>query len=598
MKKMMTLLLAFAAGGTMLRAQYFEATHGTTQNEYIESGINSSLGGTPFFPGHLMTGYNDIMGTHSVSVIRTDLTGSTTSGPPYFNNFIQYAINFSPIDTRGRRILNYTLTGDEILVWGDYCVQPGGVSDRFFLLSLDAAGNVINYTQDYQLPGPPPFEVQATSMCGSRMFGNVIYVCGWVQQVAGGIKQPIAMCLNPANGAVNWSQLYSVATLPANGDWIVNDIEESVTDIGGFSVAMVGYVVSKIGSKSSPVIPHACFNTVDALTGMPTSGVQAYGISNAQSSFEAINVAYGYTGGLPGFVVAGWQWSWTGMNNDMIAMRFDGAGMGIDFSTQLEYSAFPAPNEAYDVIERYSNVNAAFEYYVGGEIFGDAAVIKLDANGNPVANGEWVYGSTGNEKAVQLDFYDQAFDNSLSIFGQTNSPSLTAGLEDAYHLKSYFNGYLSSGCNVAMANPLSSNAGPYLMQYNVTPQPGPNAVLQLMPWAMGNHADLIPCFGTDPNGSNARQQQLPIANWLVDPMVYPNPLSGDNAVLTLQLGSFEGTVHLTLHNSLGQMVMEKEEQWMEGQSTLQLDLGKQEAGMYLLGISRNGHLTTHHVVVE
>lgn len=582
----------------MMRAQYFESTHGTTQNEYIESGINTSLNSTPFFPGHLMTGYTDLMGTTSVSIIRTDLTGSTTSGPPYFNNFIQYALNFSPIDTKGRRILNYTMAGDEILVWGDYCVQPGGVSDRFFLLKLDANGNVILFTQDYQLPGPPPFEVRATSMCGSRMFGNVIYVCGWVQQVAGGIKQPIAMSIDPNTGAVNWSQLYSVATLPANGDWIVNDLEESVTDIGGFSVALVGYVVSKIGTKSAPVIPHACFNTIDALTGLPTSGLQAYGISNCESSFEAINVAYGYTGGFPGFAVAGWQWSWTGQNYDMIAMRFDAAGMGIDFSTQMEYSAFPAPNEAYDIIERYSNVNGAFEYYVGGEIFGDAAVIKLDANGNPFANGEWVYGNTGNERAVQLDFYDQGFDNSLSIFGQTNSPALSAGGEDAYQLKAYFNGYLSSSCNVAMGNPVFTGAGGLLAQYNISTQQGPNPVLQLMPWAMGNHSDLILCSGTDPNGNNARQQQPAAMNLLADPVVYPNPLSQENAVLTLQLDAVAGAVQLTMHNSIGQLVMDKEEQVAEGQNTLQLDLAKLEPGVYVLNVNRNGQLTTHRVVIQ
>lgn len=123
-------------------------------------------------------------------------------------------------------------------------------------------------------------------------------------------------------------------------------------------------------------------------------------------------------------------------------------------------------------------------------------------------------------------------------------------------------------------------------------------MLQLMPWAMGNHSDLILCSGTDPNGNNARQQQPAAMNLLGDPVVYPNPLSQENAVLTLQLDAIAGAVQLTMHNSIGQLVMDKEEQVAEGQNTLQLDLAKLEPGVYVLNVNRNGQLTTHRVVIQ
>jgi hypothetical protein len=595
MKKIKLFMLAGLLSTVALHAQYFESSHGTAANEVIESGVNVSTASTPFFPGHIMAGSTDILGQSSVTVMRTDPTGSTTSGPPYFNNFIQYAVNNMPIEIRGRRVIDYTYLGDQILVWGDYTTTPGAVSDRFFLLSLSADGNTIFYTQDYQLPGSPPAEVRATSICASRMFPGVVYVCGWVQQVTGGLIEPIAMSIDGTTGNTYWSQRYSASTFPSNGNWVVNDLEESVTDIGGFSVALVGYVVSKIGaSKYTPVVQHPCFNTIDALTGLPTSGVQTYG---GDGAFNSINVAYGYTGSTPGFVMGGWLWSWTGQAPDMFAMRCDPYGMGVDFSQEIDFSYGPGPNWAYDVIERYSAANSAYEYYVGGEIFNDAAVIKLDATGTPVPNGEWTYGSNGHERAVQLDYYELPGDSSLSIFGSTNSSSLSAGGEDFYQLKAYFNGYLSSSCNVNMANSVYSWAYGYLTQYNVTAQSGPNPMIQLTPWAMGNQADFISCSGANTSGSNARMVQPKTETLTTE--LFPNPVSHENPLMTLQFNKTgAGEVQLCLRNTLGEVVIEKQEELGDGQTSLQFDPGKLESGIYLLTVNCNGHISTHRIVVE
>lgn len=598
MKKTILCLLAFVAGGYALRAQYYEATYGTTANEVLESGVNASGNWTPFFPGQIMAGYTDIMGGSSVSVIRTDITGSSTSGPPYFNNFIQYAINNSPIDIRGRRVLHYTFAGDEILVWGDYTTSPGAVSDRFFLLRLSGDGNTIIYTQDYQFFGPVN-EVEATSMCASRMFPGRIYVCGWVRQTAGGLREPIAMCVDGMNGMPYWATQYSSSLVAPEGDWVANDLEESVTDIGGFSVAIVGHVKSKIGtSKFTPIVEHPSFYTVDALTGNPTSGLQVYG---GQGDFQAINVAYGYTGGMPGFVMAGGLYSNAWMTNYMFAMRCDPYGMGVDFSYAINNFTYgPGPTWAYDVIERYSAANAAYEYYLGGDMLttsNDAAIVKLDANGITVTNGQWTYGGTGTERILQLDHSEMPSDSSLSIFGKTNSASLSAGGEDFYHLKSYFNGYLSSSCNVTMANSSNTGAYGYITQYNILPLASFAPQIQLQPWAMGNQSDLINCSGTNGSGNNARQLQ-PKAASNEQPLLFPNPVSRDNAIITMQLAASAGTVQLELHNALGQLIMAKQEQLAEGQSKLLLDLGKLEAGVYMLNVTHNGNRTTHRIVVE
>jgi hypothetical protein len=598
MKKKLLCLLAFVAGGYALQAQYYEGTYGTTANEALESGVNASPNWTPFFPGQIMAGYTDIMGGSAVSVIRTDITGSSTSGPPYFNNFIQYAVNNAPVDTRGRRVLHYTFAGDEILVWGDYTTSPGAVSDRFFLLRLTGDGNTMIYTQDYQFAGPVN-EVEATSMCASRMFPGRIYVCGWMRQTAGGTRQPIAMCVDGTNGMPYWAMQYSTSLAAPEGDWVANDLEESVTDIGGFSVALVGHVWSKIGaSKYTPILPHPSFYTVDALTGMPTSGLQVYG---GQGAFEAINVAYGYTGSIPGFVMAGGLYSNAWQTNYMFAMRCDPYGMGVDFSQMINSFIYgPGPTWAYDVVERYSVANAAYEYYLGGDHYmnNDAAIVKLDASGIPVTNGQWTYGSTGTERILQLDYYEMPSDSSLSIFGKTNSGSLSAGGEDFYHLKSYFNGYLSGSCNVAMANAADTWAYGYITQYNILPASSLAPQIQLQPWAMGNQSDLINCSGTNGSGSNARQLQSRANSNAQQPFLFPNPISRDNAALTLQLAPSAGTVQLDLRNALGQLVMEKEELLSEGQSKLQLDLGKLEAGVYLLSVNHNGALTTHRIVVQ
>jgi hypothetical protein len=123
-------------------------------------------------------------------------------------------------------------------------------------------------------------------------------------------------------------------------------------------------------------------------------------------------------------------------------------------------------------------------------------------------------------------------------------------------------------------------------------------MMQLMPWAMGNQADLIACSGTNGSGNNARMMVQPVTETFT-PVLFPNPVSHDNAAMTLQFGAVPaGEIHLGMRNALGQMVAEKIEQVSEGQTTLVFDPGQLSSGVYFLTVKYNGNLSTHRIVVE
>jgi hypothetical protein len=577
-------------------AQYFQHVYGEATPDILESGVNANA----ISPhGHIMTGYSEIDDTNHLSLVRTDLDGRFAS-PPTFNNTYRLYEHLQLIDAKGRSVVHLTACDTNISVWGDFGTVAGGVSTKFFYARFTPAGMpVILFS--YALP--LPFEVveaEATSMCISTTDPGNVFMCGFVRLVVGGQRYPVVMSVNACTGEINWARVYTIGN---NIDWIATDLVESpyLPASGIPNVALSGRMTVPLHYES------ACFFNVSTATGAVSGPLRQYGSQGYQpSGFNAIAIASGsmpYYG--PGFVFGGYEKDPTsGLDNSWI-IKTDPAGTFVNFSRAFDNSIPGNSSCAYDVIERQSTLSSPFnyEYYLGGYVsngvFGgdDEVVYKVDYSGIPIS--QITFGGPGDERAYQLDQYNGIGpdNDGLSTFGITTGSWAMIGATDFYLGKSYFNGVQTMNCNYHITYPLSALGGRYAGDY------APTIVTQLDTGNLSIDIDTLTnwevCWDVmDGGGNNSR---LSVADQLTQPGYFPNPVSHDNAIVTVTFGKevAEGIATVELWNSLGQLCWTKNVPAAKGQTKMQLELGKELMnGMYYLIVRQSGALHNYRILVQ
>jgi hypothetical protein len=575
-------------------AQYFQHVYGSTNRDLLESGVNTNAASPQ---GHIMTGYTDVTGINNIMLTRTDLDGRFAFAPVFNNRYAVFE-NAIPRDAKARRVIHPLSLGGRIAVWGDLAPAAGAISTRFFYALYNPVGAPI-FIFAYQLPFPI-VEAEATSMSMSTSNPNDVFMCGWVRIVAGGQRYPVIMSLNAGSGIINWAQVYVLG----NTDWIATDLVESPypTPTGVPEIALVGRMTAPGAFETG------CFFRV-TVGGVLVPLLVEYGTPTSNpGGFDAIDIANNPVGSGPGFVFGGYYNNPLSGNDDSWAMKTDPTGLIVDFSTVIDYS-IPGNNDyGHDIIERQNTLAPPndYEYFLGGYVmngfFGgdDDVVYKLDFNGIPVGGGQFTFGGPGDERAMQLDQYNGygANNDGLSTFGRTIGSWALLGNNDFYFVKSYFNGV--TACNYDLQNPPSVTGPGVVLTYD--PRVLDRLNRRNLTMVMNAMSDWEICWApNDPFGNNARLAQSAIADQLSHPGYFPNPVSHDNAIVTVAFGkeAVEGVAVMELWNSLGQLCWTKQAPVAKGQTNMQVELGNElTGGMYHLIIRQPGVLNNYRILVQ
>jgi hypothetical protein len=591
MKKLRVLLFATLIAGSA-NAQFFQHVYGAQSQDTLQSGINTILPAGP--QGHIMAGFTDRIQFYSPMVVRTDANGL----PVFFNNYYKMTIAATgqQINAKARRVVQAPALGGRISVWGDYGLNPGGVSTNFFYMLLNPNGAVSGVPMSYSFPFPV-VEARATSMCTSNINPNLVYVCGYIRIQPGSPRMPVTMGINAATGAMVWGFDYTVSGM----DWYPTDMVESPYSSTG-ELALCGHF-------TRPGFPeNGCFYRISETTpGTVIPSVVTYGTTTNPGGFNAIDIARNpYPAGNPGYVMGGYYNNPATGTDDSWAMKINFNGLTIDFSTLHDYTPL-AGNDDYgnDIIERQNTVGN-FEYYLGGYVkngvFGgnDDLVYKLDFTGAAFPGiSQFTYGGGGTERVMQLDKNDIAPAVGLSVFGNTANSFPLLGQNDFYLVKSYFNGV--TACNYDL-QPHNWMPGPGIIEtWNAVNPDKMNPVkLAAQPFPM---QDFEVCFnpGPIPGGDNSRHAAPATENAITAPGYFPNPVSHDNAVVTVTFGkaAVEGEATIELWNSLGQLCWSKQASVADGQTQLEVQLGNElSGGMYHLIVKQNGAVSNYRIVVQ
>ncbi|MEO5642602.1 MAG: T9SS type A sorting domain-containing protein [Bacteroidia bacterium] len=592
-------------------AQFFQRVYGASNTrEVLESGTNYDPGISITSKGFVMAGYTPAgssVGINSVMLTRTALSGS-----PVFNNRVALLapLTNQQLSAKAKKVIS--LANGQIAVFGDFnnglSTSTGPVSNQFFLMLTDAFGNPI-YVRSYSVSSSP-LQVEATSIVQSSSNPNTLYACGYT--VGGhGDKQPVVMSLQAAGGTLNWGNSY-VDISSGAFEWTLEDLVESPypnPNSATVDIAMVGRYVLNPGD-----IGQGTFSTLNGLTGLPTSTIVLYGDPFYDAGFNAITIAnnpYGSTG----FAIAGFTQSNSFFfpNYNTWALKIDPVG-NLWFSTALDYSASFRNDYGYDIIERV-NTFGDYEYYIGGYVdqgyFGneDEVVYKLTYYGAPVASGsEFTYGGPGNDRVLQLDYYNFGVPTSnvgLSMFNYTSGSFATLGNGDFYHVRSYFNGV--TACNFILDN-AQYQSGPGF--YGEAKQEAAFGVRnKSLLWQVAPMQDALICTANAVHGGantrlseNGEDEAESAA--ITESKVFPNPMTLDNLMLNIEFDA-AGTgenIQVEVLNALGQVCVKSNQTLSDGQTQLRVNLAEgclvNAAGVYVVVIYRGGEVFTHNITVQ
>ncbi len=597
-------------------AQFFQKVYGASNTqEVLESGTNYNGGISISTKGFLMTGHTpagSTVGISSVMLTRTDLSGN-----PVFNNRVALLAQFTQqqLSSKAKKVIS--LANGQIAVFGDYnnglSTSTGPVSNQIFLMLTDANGNPL-YVRSYNI-GTLPYQAEATSLVQSPTNPGVLYACGYTSTINGN-KQPVVMSIDAPSGFLNWG--YTYIDVSSNAfEWTAEDLVESPypnPSTAQTDIAFVGrYVLNQYD------IGQGAFWSLDAATGIPSSTIHQYGSPFSDGGFNAITIANNPNYGDPGFAIAGYTMASFFYNQltspstyNMWALKMDPTGGLLYFSTELDYSAGDRNEFAYDIVERV-NTFGDYEYYVGGYVdqgyFGneDEIVCKLTYYGYPVSSGsEFTYGGPGNERVLELDYYNFGVPTSnvgLSMFNYSSGSFSTLGQGDFYHVRSYFNGI--TACNFILDN-ARFFYGPGF--YGEAKQDIFETSFQRqrsLDWQVNTMQDALICTANSvPGGANTRigesggdETEITGSN------VFPNPVMLDNPMLNIQFDA-AGTgedIQVEVMNALGQICMRSSQVLGDGQTQIQVNLngnGLLNAGVYMVVIYRNGEVFTHNIAVQ
>jgi hypothetical protein len=228
-------------------------------------------------------------------------------------------------------------------------------------------------------------------------------------------------------------------------------------------------------------------------------------------------------------------------------------------------------------------------------------VNKLNAAGFGI--GEFTYGGAGIDHAFEIDQFPIGGPNpapGLSTFGVTNSfPNFPKQmLDDAYLVKSYFNGV--SGCNEILSIPHSfgQQLQPIRVRFN---RIQPLAFDTMRNPGTVNMNDTTLCFNLAVAGGNNARIAPPNSNNQGSSLApYPNPIDASTGIVNLDYQSAaDGPVEIRLIDMTGREVVVRNLNVVAGDQTLTVDFGAGLAtGIYQLEIKNNGTTISSSIAVK
>jgi hypothetical protein len=596
------LLIALVLFAFSTKAQYFQHLYGTSSDDSLVSGINTTVQGT----GYFMAGENSIScivpGLNGIPASFTDVNGNV-SGTPYFNReYLLTNASGNYIEAHDPQVFEADDSSGFGIV-GRYN-DPSSSETGVFYLLLDPTGNP---TATYRYPataiGGTSYDIVEVAAVRENIAKDSIYVTGTAESSLGQFRHFI-LKVDISSGALGWGWVYSIlptTSALSNQHWGKDIIENPwipmPTPSSNYSVMMVGWIQDSIHSPNytyDGLITH-----VDGETGLfPVHPAFIYGIPDSNEWFNCITLATDSIYHPPGFVIGGG--AQTNGNIDFYCPRVDPIGHPLWISN-FDYSWSPGSyNECFDIIERIDS-SGKFTYFAAGYTengyFGgrDAQVVKMDSMGMPIAGGEFTFGGTGNDYGKALDIYNNNGalpPDGLSTFGTWNSGSGIGG-QDLYLVRSYYNG--ESGCNDTTRDPIWNHGEPG------HPPIHPDTLTHFTKGDLGEMyiltTDINLCFSsTIPGGSNAfvapneegeEQGGMGTVN-RNHVLLVPNPSNTGNTKVELNVDSdIIGDADVIIYDMNGKEFYKGTFNLHEGMNKLPLDVTNAHlsAGMYQIIIT-------------
>lgn len=578
MKKLLTFSVVLVCLLSSAKAQFFQHLYGNTDPELIGNGVNTNATGMGHFivsPSYPSTG-GTILATN------TNVNGNVAA----FNN--TYALTHSsgiaiaPRNTLPIEFKNGTGFG----VFGLFADPSGTVPSGIYYLELDATGAVVNTTQydPVNITGTN-FNVVEVAAVTESAAGGDFYIVGTVDpQLSSGSFWIFAMKINQA-GAITWSVIYDLVNpTTSSRDWAKDVIESPYTPASVAEVVVVGQTYDNGGTSDG------FFFRLDAGTGAAIVNPLIHGTTSTNEYFTCIDVANSTIGGRVGFIIGG-NCDASG-SQDYWVIKTGPRGRTLSFgggptlwSFLYDYNGGSGNrDDCTDIIERL-NTFGNYEYYVAGTTDNgnigntDLVVVKIDDIGNPVANGQFTYGSSSNDFGSYLDQYNGTGNDGLSVFGAYDN----GGNYDAYHVKAYFNG--QSGCNEKLDNTSNTGGPDVLTNYSTTSYS--NIIGTIIAASPSTASDINLCFNTTITGGDNSFMTPPTNGNKEAIMVSPNPMQEGNSFANLAVETTSGTAaDVTIYDMLGRVYYKQNHTLATGNNNVPLDLTKANmaAGIYTITI--------------
>lgn len=259
-------------------------------------------------------------------------------------------------------------------------------------------------------------------------------------------------------------------------------------------------------------------------------------------------------------------------------------------------------SKCFDLQERYSVANSAYEYYLGGPAYLSTGpvqhVFKTDVNGNALSN--WHYNSMVNDNGFGLDVNDAGIASSKGVTLFTNITSTSPGAAmNSFILKSYFNGATCTNKCPAVTCPTLSYPCPFFPQ---VPMVNPGLLSFPVKRRSWNHSQQTLCNQASVAcGSNARFSVLDDAEVFEESesvgslKLYPNPSSG-NLYLKMVVDQSE-TYSIEAISILGKrVILSNETMFQAGENEILIDVSGLPSGQYLLRLKGSERTISHRFV--
>lgn len=572
MKKLL-LTAAMLVAGIASQAQYFQHVYGVPANETLTSGINTSALGNGYFMASSNVGF--AFGTASISATYADVAGNIPAAPYFTNEYMVVSNAGNPLQTQDPQVFEYN-SGAGFGIIGRY-TDPTltNPNSGIYFLQLDGSGNVLNAFDYTVIPTTSSYwDVIKVSAIAESSTGKEIYITGWLQpnfaQVNGFVLK-----VDANSGAIIWGYVYDIINPSFSSKDLFNDIVESPY---AAEVVVVGQTYD--GTTTSD----GFFMRINSNTGAAFPIVNLHGTATSWDAFNAVTVANSPTAGGPGFAIGGT--SDANGTNDFWFTLVDPTGTFIT-STLHDYSINPgADDQCEDIIER-KNTFGKYEYYMAGSTFKgafgkhDVLVIKTDAKGNGVANGEFTYGSPSDDFGKSLDQYNGTGNDGLSVFG-TYGDNVIGG-SDMYLVRAYFNG--ASGCNEKFNTPTPKSGPKLFNKYDVKDiaKFQDNKFL----WKQTTAKEKTLCFAWSLSGGNNARVAPTESQGDKEGKISPNPIAQGTQYAALEVEvENPTTAQIAIYDMLGRTYYAQTFTLVKGKNSLVLDISNTNMaqGMYTVKV--------------